>query len=107
MKTGAVYNGLLHRCETWSFPLWEQHQLKTFEKRVLRIGTCKENTIITRRKLCNEELHNLYSSPNNMRRIRSGWIRSAGHVALMTAKCRQCSGRIGSFGKTQEQMGEQ
>jgi hypothetical protein len=40
-----------------------------------------------RRKLHNEELHNLYSSPNIIRMIRSRRIRWAGHVSRM--------GRIG------------
>jgi hypothetical protein len=35
------------------------------------------------RKLHNEELHNLYSSPNINEMIKSGRIRQAGHVALM------------------------
>jgi hypothetical protein len=35
------------------------------------------------RKLHNEELHNLYSSPNIIRMIKSWKIRWAGHVALM------------------------
>jgi hypothetical protein len=35
------------------------------------------------RKLHNEELHNLYSSPNIIRMIKSRRIRWAGHVARM------------------------
>jgi hypothetical protein len=35
------------------------------------------------RKLHNEELHNLYSSPNIIRQIKSRRMRRAGHVALM------------------------
>jgi hypothetical protein len=35
------------------------------------------------RKLHNEELHNLYSSPNIIRMIKSRGIRWAGHVARM------------------------
>jgi hypothetical protein len=38
------------------------------------------------RKLHNEELHNLYSSPNIIRMIKSRGIRWAGHVAQMVAK---------------------
>jgi hypothetical protein len=38
------------------------------------------------RKLHNEELHNLYSSPNIIRMIKSTWMRWAGHVARMGAK---------------------
>jgi hypothetical protein len=32
------------------------------------------------RKLHNEELHNLYASPNIIRMIKSRWMRWAGHV---------------------------
>jgi hypothetical protein len=35
------------------------------------------------RKLHNEELHDLYSSPNIVRVIKSRGMRWAGHVALM------------------------
>jgi hypothetical protein len=35
------------------------------------------------RKLHNEELHNLYSSPDVTRMIKSRRMRSAGHVACM------------------------
>jgi hypothetical protein len=35
------------------------------------------------RKLQCEELHNLYSFPNNIRQIKSRHIRWAGHVARM------------------------
>jgi hypothetical protein len=38
------------------------------------------------RKLHNEELHNLYSSPNIIRMIKSRRVRWAGHVARMEEK---------------------
>jgi hypothetical protein len=38
------------------------------------------------RKLHNEELHNLYSSPNIIRMIKSRWMRRAGYVARMGKK---------------------
>jgi hypothetical protein len=38
------------------------------------------------KKLHNEELHNLYSSPNIIRMIKSRKMRWAGHVARMGAK---------------------
>jgi hypothetical protein len=38
------------------------------------------------RKLHNEELHNLYSSPSIIRMIKSGRMRWAGHVARMGEK---------------------
>jgi hypothetical protein len=38
------------------------------------------------RKLHNEELHNLYSSPNIIRMIKTRTMRWAGHVAQMEGK---------------------
>jgi hypothetical protein len=38
------------------------------------------------RKLHDEELHNLYSSPNTIRMIKSRRIRWGGHVARMRKK---------------------
>jgi hypothetical protein len=38
------------------------------------------------RKLHNEELHNLYSSPGIIRIIKSRWMRWVGHVARMGEK---------------------
>jgi hypothetical protein len=56
-----------------------------FENRVLRrIFGPKRNEITGDwRKLHAEELHNLYSSPNNMRVIKSKKMIWAGHVARM------------------------
>jgi hypothetical protein len=53
-----------------------------FENRVLRrlFGPRREVTGDWR-KLHNEELHNLYSSPNIIRMIKSKRMRWAGHVA--------------------------
>jgi hypothetical protein len=42
------------------------------------------------RKLHSEELHNLYSSPNIIRMIKSRRIRWAGHVARMGEKRNSC-----------------
>jgi hypothetical protein len=58
--------------ETWSLTLREEHRLRVFENRVLRrIFGLKRNKVTRNwRKLCNEELHNLYSSPNIIRTIR-------------------------------------
>jgi hypothetical protein len=56
-----------------------------FENRVLRriFGPKREEEVGGRRRLKNEELHNLYTSLNNIRMIRSRRRRWAGHVALM------------------------
>jgi hypothetical protein len=71
----------LHRREI----LREEHRLRVFENRVLRriSGSKRDEVAGGWRKLHNEELHNLYSSPN-INRItmlrRMGW---AGNVAGM------------------------
>jgi hypothetical protein len=59
-----------------------------FENRVLRrIFGPKRNEVTEEwSKLHNEELHNLYSSPNIIRMIKSRKIRWAGHVAHMGEK---------------------
>jgi hypothetical protein len=53
-------------CETWSLTLSEEHGLRVFENRVLRIifGPKRDEVTGERRKLHNEELNGLYSSPN-------------------------------------------
>jgi hypothetical protein len=57
---------ILYGCETWSLTLSEEHNLRLFENRVLgRIFGPKRDEVTGEwRKLHNEELHNLYSSPN-------------------------------------------
>jgi hypothetical protein len=56
-----------------------------FENRVLRRIFGPNRDVVTRdwRKLHNGELHNLYSSPNIIRMIKSRRLRWAGHVARM------------------------
>jgi hypothetical protein len=67
----------LYRCETWSLTLREEHKLRVFEKRVLRriFGTKKDEVIGGWRKLHNEVLHNLYSSPSIIRMIKTRRMR--------------------------------
>jgi hypothetical protein len=59
-----------------------------FENRVLRriFGPKRDEVTGEWRKLHNEELHNLYSSPNIIRTIKSRRTRWARHVALMGGK---------------------
>jgi hypothetical protein len=64
--------------------LGEEHRLRVFEKRVLRkIFGPKRKEDGSWRKLHNDELHNLYSSLNSVRGIKSRRMRWAGHVACM------------------------
>jgi hypothetical protein len=64
--------------------LREEHRLRVFENRVLRrIFGPKREEDGSCRKLHNDELHNLYSSPNIFKVIKSRRMRWAGHVARM------------------------
>ena len=76
---------VLYGCETWSLTLREESRLTVFENRVLkRIFGPKRNEVTgERRKLHNEELNDLYCSPNIYRVIKSRRIRWAGHLARM------------------------
>jgi hypothetical protein len=75
---------VLYGCETWSLTLREEHRLRVFENRVLRrIFGPKREEDGSWRKLHNDELHSLYSSPNIVRVIKSRRMRWAGHVARM------------------------
>jgi hypothetical protein len=56
-----------------------------FENRMLRrvFGPKRDEVMGEWRKLYNEELHDLYSSPSTIRIIKSWRMRWAGHVARM------------------------
>jgi hypothetical protein len=64
----------------------EKHtQLRVFENRVLSRKFVPKRDEVTRdwRKLHNEDLHNLYSSPNIIRMIKPRRMKWAGHVEQM------------------------
>jgi hypothetical protein len=79
---------VLYGCETWSLTLKEEHGLRVFENRVLRriFGPKRDEVTGEWRKLHNQELRDLYSSPSIIRIIRSRRMRWAGHVARMREK---------------------
>jgi hypothetical protein len=61
--------------------------LRVFENSVLRriFGSQRDDVIEGWRKLLTEELHNLYSSPDIIKIIKSRRMRWAGHLARMGA----------------------
>jgi hypothetical protein len=77
----VISSVVLYGCETWSLSLGEEHRLRVFENRVLRIFGPKIEEDGLRRKVHNDELHSLYSSPNIVRVIKARRMRWAGHVA--------------------------
>jgi hypothetical protein len=64
---------VLYGCETWALTLREEHRLRVFENMVLRriFGPKRDDVTGDLRKVHNEELHNLYSSPNIFKMIKS------------------------------------
>jgi hypothetical protein len=79
---------ILYECETWFLTLKEEQRLRVFENRVLRriFGPKRGEVTGGWRKLHNEELHNLYSSPSAIIIIKSRRMIWARHVARMRKK---------------------
>jgi hypothetical protein len=78
---------ILHGCETWSQTLREEHRLRVFENKVLRIfGLQRDEVTGGWRKLHNEDLRDLYSSPSIITIIKSRRMRWAGNAARMGEK---------------------
>ena len=76
---------VLYGCETWSLTLSEERRLRIFENMVLRgmFGLKRDEIIGEWRKRHNEELNDLYSSPNIVRVIKLRRMRWVGHIARM------------------------
>jgi len=76
---------ILYGCETWSITLTEERRLRVFEKRALRriFGPQTDEGTGEWRRLHNEVLNVLYSSPNTIRVIKSRRMKWARHVARM------------------------
>jgi hypothetical protein len=71
---------VLYECETWSLTLREEHRLRVFVNRMLRIfGLMRDEVTGWWRKLHNEEFRDLYSS------MLTRW---AGHVSRIREKRR-------------------
>ena len=104
---------VLYGCETCSLTLREERSLKVFENRVLRriFGSKRDDVTGEWMKLHNEELNDLYSTPNIVRGIKSRRMRWAGHVARMGERRGVYRALLGKLqgketnGETQAQMG--
>jgi hypothetical protein len=83
---------ILYGRETWSLTLREEYRLRVFENRVLRriFGSKGDKVTGEWRKLHNEELHNLYSSPDIIRQGKS----NQGEVSVPVSRIRSVSNYI-------------
>jgi hypothetical protein len=74
---------VLYGCETWSLTLREECILRLFENWLLRRIFRPRRDEVTGewRKLHNEKLRDLHSTPSIIRKIKSRRMRWAGHVA--------------------------
>jgi hypothetical protein len=79
--------------------LREERRLSVFENRVLRriFGPKRDEVSKEWRKLHNEELNDMYSSPNIVRVIKSRRVRWAGNVACMVGRRGACSVSVGNL----------
>jgi len=68
----VILPAVLYGCETWLLTLREERKLRVFENMVLRriFGPRKDEVMGEWRRLHNEELNDLYSSPNIVRVIK-------------------------------------
>ena len=85
---------VLYGCETWLLTLREERSMRLFEDSVLRImfGTKRDEVIGEWRKLHNEELNDLYCSPNIVQVIKLRRMRWVGLVARMEGEERCTQG---------------
>jgi hypothetical protein len=81
--TTVILPVVLYGCVAWYLTLREEHRLRIFDNRALKKAFGPKRDEVTRewRRLPNEELYVLYTSPNIIRVVQSRRSRWAGHVA--------------------------
>ena len=81
----VMFTASIDVVEIWSLTLREEFRLRVFENRALRriFGPRRDEVTGEWRKLRNEELNYMYSSPNIIRVIKSRIMRWTGHVERM------------------------
>jgi hypothetical protein len=79
-EVGTTLSVVFCGCETWSLTLREEHSLRVFR---IIFEPKRDEVTGGWRKLLNEELHGLYSSPSIIRVIKAKRMRWVGHVARM------------------------
>jgi hypothetical protein len=79
---------VLYGCETWSLTLRGEQRLRVFENGVLRriFGPKRDEVTGEWKKLRNEELNDLYSSPRIIRTVKSRMMLWTRHVARIGEK---------------------
>jgi len=72
-----IFPVVLYGCETWSLTLREERKLRLFENMVLTriFGPRRDEVTGVWKRLHNEELNDLHSSPNIVRVIKSRKMR--------------------------------
>jgi hypothetical protein len=85
MSRIIILHAVLFGCLNWSLTLREEYRLRVFENRALKriFGPKWDEVRAEWIKLHNDELKDLYCSPNIIQVIKSGRMRWAGHIARM------------------------